>query len=198
MPINPNVEKNLKSVDNEELKRLVLNIFRYDSPSGRQIADAVTYEKETGDAIGRNIEAYTGDIGDGQVIDLICSLCPDFAESLMSYSINIPEEDRTFTLLLDKFSEYIVEQYKTHDLEKFKEIFELIELGLAKGNGNIQNLFTSNVLENIQNISGNQDINPEVFIKYLGNNTLMWWKEIDRFWADLERYYKTKYPHQLG
>ncbi|MCX6792732.1 MAG: hypothetical protein NTY12_01785 [Candidatus Falkowbacteria bacterium] len=198
MPINPNVKKNLEGSENEEFKSIILNIFRYDSPSGRQIADAVTYEKETGDAIGKNIEAFAGGIGDTQIVEYICDLCPEFAEILMNYSINIPEEDRTFGLLLDKFSEYIVNQYKVNKIEKFNEIFEMVELGLTHGNGNVNNMFRTNILENIQNVAGNQDIDPSVFIKYLGKNSLMWWNEINRFWGDLEKYYKLKYPNQLA
>ncbi len=198
MPINPNTRKNLKGAENPEFIRIILGLFRYDSPSGRQIADAITYEKETGDVIGKSIEAFSGDFTDGQVIDSICSISPDFAENLMNYSVNIPENDRTFSLLLDKFSEYIVEQYKAGNTNKFSEIFDLIEQCLSRGTETVHHGITTNVLENIQNFAGNQDINPNVFLQYLGKNSEMWWNEIDRFWHDLEKYYKTKYPDQPG
>jgi hypothetical protein len=37
-------------------------------------------------------------------------------------------------------------------------------------------------LEGIQNVWGNNSVNPEIMFKYLGDTSRKWWAELNKFW----------------
>ena len=189
MPINPKVKEYLKNAVNLELKRLIFTTHRYNSKLGKGMADAIKYEKETRDAIGKNFPISEGPLTSPETVKIIIKLCPEFEKQWIDYSKNLKSEDKSYGLFISRFAEYVVELYKQNKIEDFGGIFELVELCLTQGKKNVQDTFAITFLENIQDLAGNQDINPEVFVKYLGSESLKQWNEINRFWDDLENYY---------
>jgi hypothetical protein len=122
-------------------------------------------------------------------VDYIFSLCPDFEAAWLEHARSLDDIDITYSLLLSKFAEYIVNNYQQADLTA---IFGLIELCLSKGEKDVQEAFATVLLEDLQNISGNQDINPDIFVPFMQPQTKQWWDEINRFWTDLEKHYLRK------
>ncbi len=194
MLINPTVVEYLKGVDNQEIKKLIFCTYRYNSKLGKGLPDAIGYEKYTGDLIGKNLSRSAGDLSEVQTVAMIIELCPDFEDIWLESTRSLEPEDKTYSLLISKFAEYIVEKYKSNSIENFKDIFDITEVCLRIGETTVQNTFTTSLLEDIQNLAGNQDINPNVFLPYLGDETQKWWNEINRFWDDLENYYTKNTP----
>ena len=188
MPINPKVIEYLKVGDNEEGKLLIFGAFRYDSKTGKGLADAISYERETGDLIGKNFPRGFGTVPGVNVVEAIIELCPNFERDWLAYSKNLKPDEKTFTHLLTKFAQYVVKQFRSGRTEKFKTIFLIVEAALLSGEEYVQNWVCTAFLEDLQNIAGNYDIDPEVFKQYLGPEATKWWNEIYRFWTDLEYY----------
>jgi hypothetical protein len=44
-------------------------------------------------------------------------------------------------------------------------------------------LATVGYLEGIQNVWGNNSIDPEIMFNYLGEKSRNWWIELNRFWS---------------
>jgi len=191
MIINPAVEKSLSDVESEEVKKLILTNFRYDSKTGRGVSDSIKYEESTGDYIGKYIDSPKGELYPDPIIGIFLQLCPSFDEVWKSYlSRWSVGEVRGIINDLSEFSYHIVWLLVNNKTEEFGDIFDAVEYLLAEGNDAMHNILTTGLLENIQNITGNTGEDPRAFFEWLGPVTSMWWNEIDRFWEDLEKYYE--------
>lgn len=187
---NPEVEKNLKGIENLEVKKLIYTNFRYDSESGKGLADSIEYEKSTGDYIGKSIQSSKGDLYPDPIMKIFIQVCPSFEEEWNRYLSGWGDNDeRGITNDLAAFAYHIVWLRTNNKVEEFNDIFSAIEYALAEGNDAMHNILATGLLENIQNIAGNMGGDPNVFTKGLGPVTKMWWDEVDRFWKDLEEYY---------
>lgn len=191
MLTNPEVEKNLIGIENLEIKKLIYTNFRYDSKSGKGLADSIGYEKSTGDYIGKSIQSPTGNLYPDPVMKIFIQVCPSFEEDWKEYLSRWGEnEERGITNDLAEFAYHIVWLRINNKVEEFNDIFNAIEYALAEGNDAMHNILATGLLENIQNITGNMGGDPDAFIKWLGPVTKMWWDEINRFWGDLEKYHE--------
>ena len=189
MPINPEVVRPLLEVSDEELKNLIYSTYRYDSKLGKGIADAVRYEKATGDFIGKNFSASNNKISISTAGEGFMILFPDFKKAWEEYTVTFKKKDITFSLFLNRLAQYLVELIKFNKFNNTSDFFHLIEIFLIDGEIQLQNLIATALLEDIQNYMGNQDINPDLLIQYLKPESLKWWNEINRFWHELEIFY---------
>jgi hypothetical protein len=80
---------------------------------------------------------------------------------------------------LGDFARHLFELERQNKIEDLERIFELIERFNFEGDDNVQNAVVVGLLENLKM---SPISNGEVFVKYLGNESLKWWSEIGKFW----------------
>lgn len=81
------------------------------------------------------------------------------------------------------FALYLLEAYKNNNGRLLILAGEFIEELYSYKNEQIDNLATVGYLESIQNVWGNNSINPEVMFNYLGATSRKWWVELNKFWS---------------
>lgn len=189
MSLNPKVAQDLKGVENIEVKRITCSIYRYNSKSGKALADAVRYETATGDMIGKGEVFESGELDDRQAVSIITQLFPEFDKECLEYLNQLPEDDRTVRIVFQRYAIYLSEHINIISEEDRDALFEIIEVILTNCSAGLRKMVATDFLEEVQNIFGNNDIDPEQYVKYLRPITKKWWNEINRFWADLEKYY---------
>lgn len=188
MSINPEVNKQLNGIADSELQWLVMSTYRYDSISGKGITDAIRYEKATGDTIGKNFQIEDGNFLEPQAVSILCQLLPEFDKECLFHLNQLPKADRTVREVFHRLAIYLAENIANFGDEDTDALFELIELILNQGQASLKNLVGNYFLEDFQNIYGNLGRNPEDYVHRLKPDTKKWWDEINRFWADLEKY----------
>ncbi len=63
---------------------------------------------------------------------------------------------------------------------QFQKLFSTVESLLQNGDGEIQNLISVGLLEDIQNIASHRSFSLDVFRVYLGPQSLIAWDEVNR------------------
>jgi hypothetical protein len=119
-----------------------------------------------------------------EVMELLLKACPSYQGR---WKIHIEEnygadEEQLLYIDLGDFAHHLIDLYKTNELEEFPEIFQVIEQLHVNGDEFVKEAATIGLLEDIQNISSNSDLNPNVFIKYLNPESLKWWNHLNAFW----------------
>ncbi len=188
MPTNPQVNKMLKEVNNVEVKNIFYSTYRHDSKLGMGIADAVRYEKDTSDYIGKGINITVGNFTNERLIYAINEIWPDFASYWTSSTQDFKREEKTDNLFLNKFAEFVAIECVAKNYSRLPDLFGFVELAFEMGDENCQRLIQS-FLEDLQNYTGNQDVDQSIISSFCKPNTLIWWNEINRFWKDIEEYY---------
>ena len=61
-------------------------------------------------------------------------------------------------------------------------MFEAIERLHLEGDEYVREAATIGALEGIQNVAGNDGIDPEEFVIYLRPESLRWWGQLNEFW----------------
>ncbi len=125
-----------------------------------------------------------------EVMNLLLKACPSYKERWNDYfteSYSDGEEQLLYVDLGD-FAHHLIDIYKTDKLIEFPEIFEVIEQLHINGDEYVKEAATIGMLEGIQNVSSNDDLNPEVFIKYLKPESLKWWNHLNAFWSGKTNY----------
>ena len=64
----------------------------------------------------------------------------------------------------------------------------MIEHLHTNGDAEVRTAATIGLLEDIQNVWGNNDVDPEQFIIYLLPESRKWWDELNAFWHGERRY----------
>lgn len=77
---------------------------------------------------------------------------------------------------------YIVNAYKNQSTKDFPKIFNTIELIIQEGNEKAKELLVVGLIEDIQNISSREPFGPDVFKKWLKEESLKAWNDIKKLW----------------
>jgi hypothetical protein len=184
-----NVKKRIfKGVKNEKLKSLIASTYRYNSKMNRTIADAIRYEKRSGDFIGRNLSTDTldGVVSEDAILPFMLEECPSFQSVLEEIYTDWGDDDRSLSMDLTDLAGHLVNLIKEDKVDEFIGVFGTVENLISLGNEKVIRFIAISFLEDLQNMSGNNGIDPESFSDWLLPNTRVWWDEINRFWHDLE------------
>ena len=80
------------------------------------------------------------------------------------------------------FAHYLLDAYKNNSFDVLTLAGEFIEALYSHNDGEIDDLATVGYLEAIQNVWGNNSVDPEEMVKYLGNTSQKWWVKLNSFW----------------
>ena len=119
-------------------------------------------------------------IEQNQVMPLLLNACPSFTEKWEDY---VREEDTALIYLcLGEFARHLLELYRQGEVGEFPAIADAIERLHIEGISYVREAATIGLLEDIQNIWGNNNVDPEQFAKYLKPESAKQWKSLNDFW----------------
>ena len=93
------------------------------------------------------------------------------------------EEFESPCALLMALAGHVFEDYKNKQLDEIRAVFDLVERLHKQGDHEVQEAATICFLESLQTISGNGEVDPEVFLPFLGEETRRWWDAVNDFWS---------------
>jgi hypothetical protein len=81
-----------------------------------------------------------------------------------------------------KFAHYLLEAYENDSTDTLILAGKFIEELYFYKDKELDNLATVGYLEAIQNVWGNNSVNPEEMVKYLGDTSQKWWVKLNAYW----------------
>jgi hypothetical protein len=81
------------------------------------------------------------------------------------------------------FALYLLEAFKNSKTSTLFAAGEFIELLHTNAEHKVRELATVGYLEGIQNVWGNNSVDPEEMVPYLGPLSKKWWDKLNRFWS---------------
>ncbi len=72
--------------------------------------------------------------------------------------------------------------YKQNELSEFPAVFKVIELLHTNGDDFVKEAASVGLLEELQNRLLSNEINTNVFNRYLKQESLKWWNHLNDFW----------------
>lgn len=114
---------------------------------------------------------------------LLLEACPSFADKWVQHRAIYGEEHELYIDLME-FAHHVVSLQTLGQKEELIAVFIAVERLRMTGDEYVREAATIGLLEGIQNIAGNQGIDPEVFVGYLKPESARWWKKLNEFWGD--------------
>ena len=118
-----------------------------------------------------------------EIIPALLKACPSFQKVFDECQ----EKDLIYVVLGD-FARHLLEMHKSSQVEVLKSAAEAIEQLELNGDSFVREAATIGLLEGIQNVWGNNDVNPDLFKQFLLPESLKWWNELNAFWDGERRY----------
>lgn len=117
------------------------------------------------------------------VQDLLFSTCPSFKVFIEN---DLDEEDRKLDYIVaGAFARFLLSQYQKNETKEFSAIAQFLEDLLTLGTQEVKELATIGYLEGVQNVWGNNLVDPQVFYEYLLPESKNNWNELNKFWQEV-------------
>ena len=108
--------------------------------------------------------------------------CPSFRVPWRVHAESPTYEAGLLYIDFDEFARHLVRLLKAGEISEFKSVFDVVEALHTGGDDNVREAATIGLLEGIQNVAGNNNLDPESFSPYLGPETAKWWARLNEFW----------------
>jgi hypothetical protein len=119
---------------------------------------------------------------ESHVIPIFLKACPEWQINLDEERADWGEESPGLYNEISVLAHFIVDSYKNGNVKDFPKIFNTLELIIQEGNDQARDLVIVGLIEDIQNISSWEDFGYDVFIKWLGEESLKEWHHIEKIW----------------
>jgi len=124
------------------------------------------------------------------VMPLLLAACPSFQETWREIEAKHSLEDdegeenrRLHYSDAGRFAHHLVELHRKGATAEIAAAMQVIERLHLEGEHYVQELATIGYLEDIQNVARNSDdVDPAVFVPYLGPESRRWWNGLNEFW----------------
>jgi|ERR1022692_643471 hypothetical protein len=120
-----------------------------------------------------------------KVIPMLAEACPSFQSA----------EDLLYVALGD-FAQHLLELHQRHETVAFPAVARVIEQLHVEGDRYVREAATIGLLEGIQNVWGNNDVDPEIFTTHLLPESRRWWDELNAFWRGERGYVGEGIPQE--
>lgn len=119
-------------------------------------------------------------ISEDQVIRLLMEACPSY---------RLPAEDQgALYVILGDFARHLLQLYREHQTEVFPAVARVIERLHVEGDDYVREAATIGLLESIQNVWGNEGVDPGLFVQHLPPVSARWWRSLNDFWSGKSRF----------
>ncbi|MEL6402076.1 MAG: hypothetical protein AAFO87_15725 [Cyanobacteria bacterium J06607_6] len=125
-------------------------------------------------------------ISKDQMMPLLIEACPSFRLSLDEHRQYYGEEI-TYAVLGD-FARHLLQLHYQPQTDVFSAVAQVIERFYVEGDPYVQEAATIGLLEGIQNVWGNNDTDPELFVPYLLPVSAQWWRSLNDFWSGKSKF----------
>jgi len=115
-----------------------------------------------------------------QVLQRLLSACPAFEPAYLAHVAD--HGDDLLYLAAGEFAETLLTLREQGDEAQLASAGAAIEQLHLEGTPWVKELATIGLLESIQNLWGNRGVDPDLFVKFLGPESLRWWNGLNRFW----------------
>ena len=112
---------------------------------------------------------------------LLPESCPSFSDKWEEHRAFYKDEELLY-VDLGEFVHHLVELQRTHRIEEFAAVFDVIERLHLEGDPYVKEAATIGTLEGIQNVAGNTGVDPDEFVQYLQPESAKWWRQLNDFW----------------
>ncbi len=120
------------------------------------------------------------EITEDQVSELLYKYTPEFKTVLED---ELDDEERKMNYLVaGTFARFLLDGYKSGNVKQLESAAKFIEELHLKGSETVKNLATVGYLEGIQNVWGNNGVDPSIFYGYLLAESQKWWLQLNKFW----------------
>ena len=109
-----------------------------------------------------------------KVTFLLIGEIPEFAPE--TDSIDLPY------IVAGDFARFLLDAFRENNLVLVKRGLTFIENLHASDDEKVRELATVGYLEDIQNVWGNNGVDPELIFPMLGKESKKWWMELNKFW----------------
>ncbi len=114
---------------------------------------------------------------------MIVEACPSFANKWEEHKREYHDEENFLPYIaLGELARLLIDLYRENKTSEFEAVFNVIERLHIEGEHYVKEAATIGFLEGIQNIAGNNDLDPEVFYEFLKPLSAKWWNELNKFW----------------
>jgi hypothetical protein len=121
-----------------------------------------------------------------QVIPLLLEVCTSFQER---YDEHLKDNDgELLYVALGSFAQHLLDLHQQHQTQCFPAIGRVIERLHIEGDHYVRQAATIGLLEGIQNVWGNQQVDPDLFLPYLLPESVRWWRSLDSFWSGKSKF----------
>ncbi len=121
------------------------------------------------------------------VMPLLLSASPSFLDTWYDIEADHLDRDnpggRLHYLDAGFFARHVIELHRSNHRVWLQDVFDVIERMHTDGDPYVRELATIGYLEGIQNLAGHAQIDPTVFVPYLGPESARWWRGLDKFWT---------------
>lgn len=119
-------------------------------------------------------------ISKDQVMTLLMEACP-------SYRLP-PDDQELLYVMLGDFAHHLLRLQQQSRTEEFAAVGRAIERLHIEGDLYVREAATIGLLEGIQNVWGNNDTDPELFVPYLLPESIRWWRSLNDFWSGKSKF----------
>lgn len=116
-----------------------------------------------------------------QVVPLLLEACPSFRPVWEEHLHDDGEE--ILYVALGDFARYLLELFQAGKTEAFPAVAQAIERLHLEGDSYVREAATIGLLEGIQNVWGNNNVDPEFFLSFLLPESVRRWKSLNKFWS---------------
>ena len=117
------------------------------------------------------------------MFDPLLEACPSFKPVWESFCDDAADEEpRPYYWALADLADHVMSQYRAGETAEFDAVFAVVERWHQEGDKNVKEAATIGFLEGLQNASGNNGLDPDVFVPWLGPESKKWWDKLNRFW----------------
>ena len=115
-----------------------------------------------------------------QVVPMLLEACPSF-RTVWEEDLHENGEEILYVALGD-FSGHLLELFQAGETKALHGVAQVIEKLHVEGDSYVREAVTIGLLEGIQNVWGNNGIDPELFLPFLLPESARWWKSLNKLW----------------
>lgn len=127
------------------------------------------------------------------IMPMLLEACPSFRSKWEQIDA---DEKRLVYICLGEFAHHLLALYRAGSIGEFASVSEAIERLHVQGSPAAQEAATIGLLEAIQNVWGNNGVDPELFKPFLKEQSGLWWEQLNLFWQGAIPYVGATMPNK--
>jgi hypothetical protein len=120
--------------------------------------------------------------GKQEAVRRLVEVCPGFTEAWRVHLESWKGKPAGEYNDLGALADWVVKQIATGEMDCFPQLFREVEELLLGATEELRDLLVIGFLEDLQNVSVNNDVDPDVILSFLGRESRKGWFDLIKFW----------------